>query len=259
MFGPLLRSFRGALYVLQRLAAWAVLPSLAVAAAHAPAPGDFLQSIVGQKLILRHVGDQPNVKLKRKQLPAVHGTCDVAVEVKRAAWKSGQALFFLEPIGTPMMQGASGRCRTTGYDINLEIMGFAQDESPESLSASLAEILQTPEQFLAAHGVVFSLLPGPDDEPVSNVTHPPAARTLLSIAPEFSEEARRAKYQGSLVVRFVLGTDGRIHKPQVTRKLGMGLDEAALRVLPLWRFEQPRQLGKPVAVPMNVEIDFHLY
>ncbi len=46
-----------------------------------PTPQDTLHSLVGQKLILRHLGDEKEAKVKKNDLARLNGTCDLAVEV----------------------------------------------------------------------------------------------------------------------------------------------------------------------------------
>jgi protein TonB len=53
--------------------------------------------------------------------------------------------------------------------------------------------------------------------------------------------------------------DGRVHNPRVVRSLGMGLDEKALAVVKLWKFDPGKKDGRPVAVEMGLEISFNLY
>ena len=77
--------------------------------------------------------------------------------------------------------------------------------------------------------------------------------------PEYSEEARKAKYQGTVVLWVVVGPDGRAHGMRVARSLGMGLDEQALDAVKRWRFEPSMKDGQPVAVQINVEVNFRLY
>ena len=86
-----------------------------------------------------------------------------------------------------------------------------------------------------------------------------APRAIYAPDPEFSEEARRAKYQGTVVLWVVVGSDGRPHDVRVQRSLGMGLDEKALEAIRLWRFEPGRKDGVAVAVEVNVEFNFRLY
>jgi TonB family protein len=86
-----------------------------------------------------------------------------------------------------------------------------------------------------------------------------APRVLYAPDPEFSEEARKAKHQGTVILWVVIGTDGRIHDMRVSRSLGMGLDEKAIDAIRRWRFEPGRKDGIPVAVQVHVEINFRLY
>ena len=84
-------------------------------------------------------------------------------------------------------------------------------------------------------------------------------RALYTPEPEFSEEARKAKYQGVVVLTIVVGTDGRVYSPRILRSLGMGLDEKAIEGVKTWKFDAARKDGHPVAVEMNVEVAFNLY
>src|SRR3954468_23927034 len=86
-----------------------------------------------------------------------------------------------------------------------------------------------------------------------------APRLLVSPDPEYSEEARKAKYQGTVVVWLIVGPDGRPAKLKIQRALGMGLDEKALEAVKQWRFEPAKKDNQPVAVQLSVEVNFHLY
>jgi TonB family protein len=77
--------------------------------------------------------------------------------------------------------------------------------------------------------------------------------------PEFSEEARKAKYQGTVVLRAVVGSDGVPREIQVVRGLGMGLDQKAIEAVQKWRFEPGKKDGNPVAVYAQIEVTFRLY
>jgi periplasmic protein TonB len=86
-----------------------------------------------------------------------------------------------------------------------------------------------------------------------------APRVIYAPDPEFSDEARKAKFQGTVVLWLVVGPDGRTHEVRVFRSLGMGLDEKAIEALRQWRFEPGRKDGIAVAVQVNVEVNFRLY
>jgi TonB family protein len=92
--------------------------------------------------------------------------------------------------------------------------------------------------------------------PGRGVTPP---RPIFSPDPEFSEEARKAKYQGTCTLMIVVSADGRPTNIRVVNSLGMGLDEKAIETVKTWRFEPGKKDGHPVNVEMAVEVDFHLY
>ena len=77
--------------------------------------------------------------------------------------------------------------------------------------------------------------------------------------PEYSEEARKAKYQGTVVLWLIVGPDGQPRDIKVSRSLGMGLDQKAVEAVRKWKFEPAKKDGVPVAVQINVEVNFRLY
>ena len=86
-----------------------------------------------------------------------------------------------------------------------------------------------------------------------------APRPVYDPDPEYSEEARRAKYQGSVLLEAVISPDGRPRDLQILRSLGMGLDQKALEAVNRWRFEPASKDGHPVAVRVQIEVAFRLY
>jgi TonB family protein len=84
---------------------------------------------------------------------------------------------------------------------------------------------------------------------------------LHSVDPEFSDEARRAKYQGVCIVELIVDAQGNPQNPHVTRPLGMGLDEKAIDAIKLFKFKPAydRNNNKTVAVMVSIEINFRLY
>jgi periplasmic protein TonB len=92
---------------------------------------------------------------------------------------------------------------------------------------------------------------------VGNGVSPPTA--IYSPEPDYSEEARKAKYQGTVVLNVIVGPDGRVHNAAVARALGMGLDEKAIETVKTWKFKPATKDSKPVAVEVSVEVTFNLY
>jgi protein TonB len=84
-------------------------------------------------------------------------------------------------------------------------------------------------------------------------------RAIYAPEPEFSEEARRMKFQGEVTLLATIGADGRTRNLTVVRSLGMGLDEKAIEAVRTWRFDPARKDGRPVAVQMNIVVIFHLF
>jgi periplasmic protein TonB len=76
---------------------------------------------------------------------------------------------------------------------------------------------------------------------------------------EFSDEARRQKYEGVCMISVIIDAQGNPQSPRVVRRLGMGLDEKALTAVMKYRFKPARKDGKPVAVRIAVMVDFRLF
>jgi TonB family protein len=84
-------------------------------------------------------------------------------------------------------------------------------------------------------------------------------RVIYQTDPAFSEEARKAKYQGNCVLGLVVDANGHPTNIRVLNALGMGLDEKAIESVKNWKFEPGKKDGHDVAVEIAVEVDFHLY
>lgn len=85
-----------------------------------------------------------------------------------------------------------------------------------------------------------------------------APRLVKKVEPEYSEEARKAKYQGTVVLSIQVWEDGRAHNVRVVRSLGLGLDEKATEAVRQWRFVPGRKQDKPVKVAATIEVNFRL-
>jgi periplasmic protein TonB len=86
-----------------------------------------------------------------------------------------------------------------------------------------------------------------------------APRPIYAPDPEYSEEARKAKYQGKVVLWAIIDADGLPKDIRVQQPLGMGLDQKAVAAVRQWRFDPARKSGQPVAVQVNIEMTFRLY
>ena len=81
---------------------------------------------------------------------------------------------------------------------------------------------------------------------------------VLQVDPEYSDDARKAKYSGSVTLAIIVDTDGRPRDIRVTRSLGMGLDEKAIESVQKWRFKPGLRSGQPVNVRATVVVNFRL-
>ncbi len=64
---------------------------------------------------------------------------------------------------------------------------------------------------------------------------------------------------GMVILRAVIGVDGRPRDIRVERSLGMGLDEKAIETVRNWRFEPGKKDGRPVPVEMNIIVDYSIF
>jgi TonB family protein len=77
--------------------------------------------------------------------------------------------------------------------------------------------------------------------------------------PNYSDDARRAHIQGTVVLDSIIQKDGTINVNGVSRSLGYGLDEAAREALRTWKCNPGKLDGQAVAVQIQIVINFHLY
>jgi protein TonB len=85
-----------------------------------------------------------------------------------------------------------------------------------------------------------------------------APRVLSKVDPEYSEEARAAKLDGSVLLDVVIGTDGLAHDINVLNGIGAGLDQKAVEALQKWHFQPGAKDGEPVRVRAKIEFKFRL-
>jgi len=78
--------------------------------------------------------------------------------------------------------------------------------------------------------------------------------------PQYSDEARKAKYQGTVVLQVTITTDGRAINISVVKGPGLGLEEKAIEAVKGWKFKPavgPNGRSVPTIVP--IEVTFRLY
>lgn len=86
-----------------------------------------------------------------------------------------------------------------------------------------------------------------------------APQAILTPDPEYTEEARRTKTQGTCTLMLIVDAAGRPRDIRVVHGLGFGLDAKAMEAVQRWRFDPALKDGKPVTVQISIEVEFKLY
>jgi TonB family protein len=85
-----------------------------------------------------------------------------------------------------------------------------------------------------------------------------SAELLFKVEPEYSDDARKARVQGTVVLVVEIDEKGRIRNPRVRDGLGLGLDEKAMEAVLKWRFRPYLRNGTAIAGPALIEVNFRL-
>ena len=85
-----------------------------------------------------------------------------------------------------------------------------------------------------------------------------APALIYKVEPEYSEEARKAKYQGTVLLYVQVDPSGKAVNMRVLHSLGLGLDEKAMEAVRKWKFKPGMKDGKPVTVEAQIEVNFRL-
>jgi TonB family protein len=86
-----------------------------------------------------------------------------------------------------------------------------------------------------------------------------APQVIRSADPEFTEDARRANFQGNVSIRLIVDSQGMPQDISLLSHLGMGLDEKAIEAVRQYRFKPAMFQGHPVSVQIVIDVAFHLH
>ena len=84
-------------------------------------------------------------------------------------------------------------------------------------------------------------------------------RATYSPEPEFTDSARKARFQGVAMLGVLVDQEGRPANIEVMTPIGCGLDEKAVQFVRTWKFDPAEKDGQPVRFEVAIEVDFHLY
>jgi TonB family protein len=199
------------------------------------------QAKIGGVVLIGLVVNSQGVPENLRVLRAVgHGLDEQAVEaVKQYKFK-------------PAMEDGNPVAKEINVEVNFKIM-----ESPEpkdapsnpngpSASESAPPVQSAPQEY---GGVPVRKIGG-------GVTEP---ELIYHVEPEFSAEAKKAKFNGIVLVNLIVDAKGKPQDVRVLRGVGMGLDEKALKAVRAYRFRPATEYGKPVPVGLNVEVNFKIF
>jgi hypothetical protein len=238
-------------------------------AAPQPLP-DLLRPYQGALRVLPHKGDQKSLVIQAGQ--ALTGACDVAVRVRSVSFASATVRFALETVGLPRMGEQRVSCKRLEPAIELALTGLPAGPVTADVTARIDEVLLTPEAYLKAKGTAF-------DRPAATVPPEVASqlpdgseserrlaravvawpRQLLSVVATYRDPSGRARHERLVGFEAVVGTDGRLYKPQVKVSVDRAHDAAIQNALSFWRFEPARRADGPVGARVPLEIVLRVY
>ena len=144
-----------------------------------------------------------------------------------------------------------------------EISSDAIDDSvfgvpPDFQLVSAAEIFK-PLTFVSTAPqapIRPDLTPGEQISRIGGGVSAPAV--IYKLNPKYTEEARRAKLEGAVLLKIVVDVNGVAKNIQVAKSLGLGLDEKAIEAVSQWKFRPGQKDGQPVNVIATVVVNFKL-
>lgn len=114
-----------------------------------------------------------------------------------------------------------------------------------------------PAGFGSGGGIGSPQSPGLGAYKIGAGISPPAP--IYKPEPNYSEEARKAKYEGTVVLAIVIDENGNVRQTHVVRSLGLGLDEKATEAVQKWKFRPGMKDGRPVPVQATIQVNFRLH
>jgi TonB family protein len=125
--------------------------------------------------------------------------------------------------------------------------------------ALASSVSQQPDKFVAFDddsGVPEMSAAACAQKPERDVTPPHA---IFMPNPEYTEEARKKKINGTVIVSMTVTVDGTTRDIKVVKGVGYGLDEKAVAAVSRWKFSPALKDGQPIEKEITAEVAFHLY
>jgi len=88
----------------------------------------------------------------------------------------------------------------------------------------------------------------------------PPSCPIPATEPAYTDDARKGRIQGTVILDAVVNRDGSVTVNGIVQRLGYGLDDEASRfVTKTFRCKPGIYQGQPVATPIRINMNFHLY
>ena len=187
---------------------------------------------------------------KQARKSHMQGTVVLMLKVNEDGRVSGGALVSGDPLLAKSATDAVGKWEYVPFDVNRRTVAV----TTPVIFAFNFDGAGRPNV-----SVTFKQPLRPDLGPVLKVGDGVSApKAIYSPEPDYSKEAGKIKYQGSCILKLIVGPDGKTYDIKVDRSLGEGLDGKAVEAVRSWKFQPALKDGKPVAVAITVDITFHL-
>ena len=173
------------------------------------------------------------------------------IDVRKQVFKTQQ----MELVDIPMEEREKIEPPETevSIDINFDI---SDDLGTEDVD--IAAVQAALEKLGNLYVTTSNSMNSEDNSMVNFVPYDDAPVVIGTIAPEYPEFARRAKLQGTVVLEVEVLKDGSVRGIEVKRKVGGGLDEAAIAAVKKVRFQPGRSSGQPVDCQVIISVEFKI-
>jgi len=164
-----------------------------------------------------------------------------------------------------------GQIQPPGNHVRIEIDADLNGLTIPQVQSLMAKVFLTKNEkltdFVPAYWRTFlsgTLGPGASEQqpplPAGETGHKFTAPVALAHGePSYTEEARRAKLNGTVVLWLNVDRDGKVASVKILRPLGLGLDDHAVETVMKWRFKPATRDGEPFPVLVSAEVSFRLW
>ena len=216
----------------------------------------------------------PNVRVASSPLPQFRSSTTLVITDATVKDENGKAIeglvagdFAVTEDGKPQQiaicefQKVDGSTQASSYYVLAYYTTNGKDDGAYrvigiSLKGNPAAKLDFRHGYYANQNINAFVVDGVTDmDSASTITLP---ALLSKVDPEYSEEARKAKYSGTVTLRVDVDASGHVANVAVVKSLGMSLDEKAVAAVTRWRFRPAMQNGTPVPVQVEVVSSFRL-